>query len=210
MANPGGDNPTRGVSSNGNDRAGAVTGRQLADQLSDEDRAKLRLAVQEVWNANEVRQAREELQRATQAFRASLKQAIDEQDDPELKRVMTRLLAERYAQETRASRPALRPSAALASPAAASASQSSPSKPLKKRVSPLNDREQAILERARAAAAHEPEVLAALRAREVAVDHRSKMVAAGNYRKAMRAAMLRVEPAMEQVFRKLERAARVD
>ena len=77
------------------------TGQELVDRLTDSEREQLRRAVQEVWQDPAVVAKRRELQLATQAFRAALKEAIDKQEDGDLKRVMTRLLAERYLQETR-------------------------------------------------------------------------------------------------------------
>jgi hypothetical protein len=175
-----------------------VSGRELAETLSGEDRAKLRRAVQEAWGSEAVKEKRDELHRATQAFRAALKIAIDEQEDPEVRQVMTRLLAERYLAETRASRATFRSSPVGASAAVENLRDVAGSRTV------LSKEEQSILTAAREAALEATEVVSVVKEREAAIDHAAKMVAARRFRVAMRQAMLEADPRMAAVFAKLD------
>jgi len=197
----------RPAASVGVDIAPGPTGKELIERLSDEERARLRRAVQEVWNRTEVSEKREALQRATREFRAALKNAIDAQGDPELKRVMMRLLAEHYVAEKKAARPALRPDAVTLPHGEVTREHPAVHSDRAGR-GVLSDEEQKMLAAAREAALKNPAVVASIRDRESAVDHSSKMLAAREFRVAMREAMLKADPRIAAVFAKLDHSQR--
>ena len=180
----------------------------MVDRLTDSEREQLRRAVQEVWQDPAVVAKRRELQLATQAFRAALKEAIDKQEDGDLKRVMTRLLAERYLQETRpgqAAPPRVKPDRPAGTAVRPSDVRKIDVAPDRVRpVALLTAREQAVLSAAREKAMTHPRVAAAIKRREAATDHEAKMLGARDYREAMRAAMVAANPAVETILKKLE------
>ena len=204
-----GDGPLQRVGEPERNAAGLdrrVSGGELAESLSEDDRAKLRRAVQEVWGSAAVKEKRDELHRATQAFRAALKDAIDGQEDPGVRQVMTKLLAERYLAETKVSRATLRSSPAVSDVPAADQLRDG-SNGARARMA-LSEEEQSILMAAREAAMEATEVASVVKEREAATGHAAKMAAARRFRLAMRKAMLEADPRMAAVFAKLERRQR--
>lgn len=79
----------RGVGKEGREARGAMKGHPMAD-LSQEDKAAVRKALQSVWENPEVLQARDEVKRATETFRAAIKKAM-QQEDPRVAKLVEKM-----------------------------------------------------------------------------------------------------------------------
>jgi hypothetical protein len=78
------------------------------DQLSEDEKKKLRAAIEKVWEAPEVSAAREKIMKATEEMRTTLRSAL-EKSDPEAAKIMAKVKAPLPWQQHRGPPPVPRP-----------------------------------------------------------------------------------------------------
>jgi hypothetical protein len=168
--------------------------KRIIDELSDEERQRFRAAVNQVWQAEEVKKRRQEMYEANLAYRRALKSAVQNVDAaPKVRAVLLRLMQLRFRQEAKAPEGA-----------APNASDRPAARPM---WLPHSKEDQAILSAARLKAEKVPVVIAAKLKLDQAVTPRERNAAAGNFRVVMRAAMEAADPRVKRLFARRDRMA---
>ena len=161
--------------------------KEILSKLTEEERRGLRAAVNEIWQADEVKKRREAMLEANLAYRETLQAEIGEMDvSDNVRSILTKLLQSRFEAEGKVGE-----GAGVRNP----------------RVKPLeySAEERRIITNARLRAEKLPRVIEVKRKLEGALTGRDRNVAAGNYRRVMRAAMEKIDPRVKEILAKRER-----
>ena len=179
--------------STGKNSEGEVV-KRILDTLTKEEREQFRLAVNEVWHAEEVESLRQAMLEANLAYRRALQEEIRTLDASEkVRSVLLKLMQLRFRAGIRAadgvdSRPGARPAVGGAG-------------------RPRSEEERAIINAARTKAEKTPAVMVAKRNLDRAVTTRQRSVASARYRQAMLRAMEAPDPRVKRIFAPAERKA---
>ena len=168
--------------------------KRILGELSEEEREQFRVAVNEVWHAEEVERRRQAMQEANLAYRRALQEEIRTvESSDKIRAVLLKLMQLRFKAGGRAvdgvdPGPAARPAVGGAR-------------------RPRSEAERSIINSARLKAEKAPAVIAATRNLDKAVTTRQRSVASARYRQVMLRAMEVADPRVKRIFAAGERKA---